>query len=296
MTASGTAGHGTELAGLHGPGRRSARSWSSRCRPSPGPATRRRACYPTAAGMINSVGLQGPGVAAWLARRPARPRSPPGRAVVVSIWGRTRRRVRGGRRRAGRRARPRSSRSRSTCRVPTSRTAARCSPTTRSTHGGGRRGHRRLSVGPGGPSSAPTSTDIVPEIAVAAAEAGAEAVTLTNTLLGHGDRHRDPSARARGGGGRSVGSGHPPDRGAGRLRRSTRRFPICRSSAWEGWRAARDAVELLLAGAVRGAGGHGDVRRSVGAAADPQDGVLEWCDGAWRRPTSQNLTGGAHVR
>ena len=87
MTASGTAGNGTELAAhvdlsslgavvvksLH------AEPWDGN------PAPR---VHATPSGMINSVGLQGPGVAAWLeGDLPALEAT--GARVVVSIWGRT---------------------------------------------------------------------------------------------------------------------------------------------------------------------------------------------------------------
>ena len=87
LCASGTVGYGTELAGvmdLGAPGAVVVKSLSAD--PWPGnPAPRVEA---TPAGMINSVGLQGPGVAAWAAEQlPALRAS--GVRVVASIWGRT---------------------------------------------------------------------------------------------------------------------------------------------------------------------------------------------------------------
>ena len=87
MTASGTAGHGTELSpylDLAGLGAVVVKSLSAE--PWPGnPAPR---VHETPAGMLNSIGLQGPGVAAWLEDE-----LPPllalGARVVVSIWGRS---------------------------------------------------------------------------------------------------------------------------------------------------------------------------------------------------------------
>jgi dihydroorotate dehydrogenase (NAD+) catalytic subunit len=87
MTASGTAGHGTELEPYGDLGALgafvvkslAAFPWSGN--PSP-------RVHPTTQGMINAVGLQGPGVEAW--RRDDLPgliRS--GARVVVSIWGRS---------------------------------------------------------------------------------------------------------------------------------------------------------------------------------------------------------------
>lgn len=87
LCASGTAGYGTEMDGvmdLTAPGAVVVKSLSAE--PWPGnPAPRVDA---TPAGMINSVGLQGPGVAAWAAEQlPALQAS--GVRVVASIWGRT---------------------------------------------------------------------------------------------------------------------------------------------------------------------------------------------------------------
>jgi dihydroorotate dehydrogenase (NAD+) catalytic subunit len=87
MTASGTAGHGAELGAyvdLAALGALVVKSlapfhWDGN------PAPR---VHATAAGMINSVGLQGPGLDAWLTEQlPTLRRT--GARVVVSIWGRT---------------------------------------------------------------------------------------------------------------------------------------------------------------------------------------------------------------
>jgi dihydroorotate dehydrogenase (NAD+) catalytic subunit len=86
MTASGTSGHGAELAAyfdLSTLGAVVVKSLSAE----PWPGNPPPRLKPVAGGMLNSVGLQGPGVAAWLARdlpalEAARAR------VVVSIWGR----------------------------------------------------------------------------------------------------------------------------------------------------------------------------------------------------------------
>ena len=153
MTASGTAGHGAELAPYVDLGSLgavvvkslSAAAWEGN------PALR---VHETVAGMINSVGLQGPGVEAWMAHDlPALAAT--GARIVASIWGRTiaeyeaaarlaRRRSRVGRRRRGEpllpehRGRPRPVR-------PLGRGDAR-------RHGG----HRARAVALVGPSSART--------------------------------------------------------------------------------------------------------------------------------------------
>jgi len=87
LTASGTAGHGAELAsyfdlallGAVVVKSLSVLPWAG----NPPPRV-----HETPAGMLNSVGLQGPGVAAWLARElPAL--NDRGARVVASIWGRS---------------------------------------------------------------------------------------------------------------------------------------------------------------------------------------------------------------
>ena len=87
MAASGTVGHGTELARylpfdqLGAVVAKSLAPWEW-----PGNAAPR--LHPTPAGMINAVGLQGPGVERWMEEQlPALEAS--GARVVASIWGRT---------------------------------------------------------------------------------------------------------------------------------------------------------------------------------------------------------------
>ncbi len=86
MTASGTSGHGSELSAygdLSALGAVVVKSLSAE--PWPGnPAPR---VHEAAAGMLNSVGLQGPGIERWLTDDlPALRAS--GARVVVSVWGR----------------------------------------------------------------------------------------------------------------------------------------------------------------------------------------------------------------
>jgi dihydroorotate dehydrogenase (NAD+) catalytic subunit len=87
MTASGTAGHGAELAPYLDLGALGAVVVKSlHAEPWPGNPPLR--VHETPAGMINSVGLQGPGVAAWLADDlPALAAT--GARVVASLWGRS---------------------------------------------------------------------------------------------------------------------------------------------------------------------------------------------------------------
>ncbi len=87
LTASGTAGHGAELASyvdLSTLGAVVVKSLSAH----PWPGNRPPRVHETPAGMLNSVGLQGPGVAAWVAHElPLL--NDRGARVVASIWGRT---------------------------------------------------------------------------------------------------------------------------------------------------------------------------------------------------------------
>ncbi|HET9608875.1 MAG TPA: dihydroorotate dehydrogenase [Acidimicrobiales bacterium] len=87
MTASGTAGHGAELAPYLDLGALGAVVVKSlHAEPWPGNPPLR--VHETTAGMINSVGLQGPGVAAWL-DDDLPPLLATGARVVASIWGRS---------------------------------------------------------------------------------------------------------------------------------------------------------------------------------------------------------------
>ena len=85
MTASGTSGHADELeAYFHLAELGAVVVKSLSAEPWPGnPAPR---VHPTAAGMVNSVGLQGPGVKAWLDEDLPR-LTAVGARVVASIWG-----------------------------------------------------------------------------------------------------------------------------------------------------------------------------------------------------------------
>ena len=195
---------------------RSARWSPSRScwRPRSGRPTPRMAETPS--GMLNSIGLQGPGIDAflahdlpWLAER-GRPGG-----------GLHRRRQRRGVRRAGppaARTRRRWSRSRSTSPARTWRTAARSSPATRTRPPGWwpRSGPRRRPAIPVLAKLSPDVTDIV-AVARACVDAGADGLSMINTLLG---LVIDPDTHAPGAGRhhrRAVRAGDPAGRGALRL-------------------------------------------------------------------------------
>ena len=87
VTASGTYGHGAEVARLGDASRLGAITAKSvTSAPWPGkPAPR---LHMTAAGMLNAVGLQGPGVSAWIEHDLPALRVE-GARVIASIWGQT---------------------------------------------------------------------------------------------------------------------------------------------------------------------------------------------------------------
>ena len=88
MVASGVAGHSTELSaylnladlGAFVVKSLSAEPWAG----NPGPRV-----HQTPSGMINSVGLQGPGIAAWMEGGLRDLERLSVERIVVSIWGRT---------------------------------------------------------------------------------------------------------------------------------------------------------------------------------------------------------------
>jgi dihydroorotate dehydrogenase (NAD+) catalytic subunit len=287
MVASGTAGHATELSAyldLAGLGAfvvksLSADPWAG----NPGPRV-----HQTPAGMINSVGLQGPGVVAWLEQGlPALARIGVAR-IVVSIWGRT---VEEYRRAAQLLAD-----------APPSVVAVEVNLSCPNLDGG----RHLFAHDPaqsaeviaacavaGRPLWAKLSpnTDRLAEVAGAVAAAGAEAVTLTNTLLGLAIDPETRRARLGGGGGGVSGPAiHPVAvRAVYDCRVAHPDLPIIGVG---GVATAADAVEFLLAGAQA---------CQVGTAtfADPRapqqvlDGVRVWCE-AHGIDRVRELSGGAH--
>lgn len=292
MTAAGTAGHGAELGSYVDLGSLgavvvkslSADPWEGN------PAPR---IHPTPAGMLNSVGLQGPGIEAWatdelpdLAARGAR--------VVVSIWGRS---IEDYRRAADRLAEVIASGGAGGAVV-----AVEVNLSCPNLDGGAHlfahdpeatsaviRSTEALSV-PRWAKLSP-NTDRVIDIAKAAHGAGADAVTLINTLLGMViDTETARPALGGGGGGLSGAAIHPVAvRTVYEVHRAAPRIPIIGVG---GVRNASDAVELLLAGASAvqvGTATFADPR----AVAKVQEGLRTWCeDRAVAR--IEDLIGGAH--
>jgi dihydroorotate dehydrogenase (NAD+) catalytic subunit len=87
LTASGTFGHGDEVARLGDPARLGAVTAKS-ISPEPWAGNPAPRLHMAAAGMLNAVGLQGPGAVAWLAHDLPALRAT-GARVIASVWGHT---------------------------------------------------------------------------------------------------------------------------------------------------------------------------------------------------------------
>ena len=245
MTASGTAGHGAEL-GVYGDlgalGAVVVKSLHADTWPGNPPLR----VHETAAGMINSVGLQGPGVEAWLAHDlPALAAT--GARVVASIWGRS---VDEYRRAADLLAD-----------APPEVVAVEVNLSCPNTEAGrdlfahsaaDTRAAIEATAGCGRPRWAKLSPNVggLDEIAAAAQGAGAEAVTLINTIMGMAI---DPETRrfrlgsGSRGGGLSGPAIHPiAVRAVFDVHRALPDLPIVGVG---GVASGTDAAELILAGA-----------------------------------------------
>jgi dihydroorotate dehydrogenase (NAD+) catalytic subunit len=243
MTASGTAGYGDELApyfdlasiGAVVTKSIAAFEWAGN------PAPR---VHATPLGMINAVGLQGPGIAAWLDHHlPALTKH--GATVVCSIWGRS---VDDYREAADLLAA-----------APAAVVAVEVNLSCPNTEAGGamfahdpERAAAAIAAtaGCGRPRWAKLSanTDRLVEVAAACSRAGAEAVTLINTMLGMVlDETTLRPALGNGGGGVSGRAIHPlAVRAVHDVREALPELPIVGvGGVAGGW----DAAELMLAGA-----------------------------------------------
>ena len=270
MTASGTAGHGAELGAyfdLSAIGAVVVKSLSA----DPWPGNPSPRVCPVPGGMLNGVGLQGPGVAAWLADElPALEVS--GARGVVSIWGR---RVEDYARAASLLAEAPpcvvavevnvscpnlEDRSRMFAHSPTATGAA-----VQASGACGRPLWAKLS---------PNTSDLL-EVAEAALAAGAEALTLTNTLLGLAiDTERRAPVLGAGGGGLSGDALHSVALRAVYDCRAA--FPDAGIVGVGGVSDGQGAVRMLLAGADA-------VQVGTATLADPravlrvQAELAAWC-------------------
>jgi dihydroorotate dehydrogenase (NAD+) catalytic subunit len=249
MTASGTSGHGDELArhvDLAGLGAvvvksLSAEPWAG----NPPPRV-----HETPAGMLNSVGLQGPGVPRWLADE-LPPLLATGATVVASIWGHTLDEYR----------RAAASLADAPDRVVAVEVNLSCP--NRQHPGAGQRVEMfaqragdaaevmtacQAAGRPLWAKLTPAVTDLV-EVAEAVAEAGAEAVTLINTVPGLAIDPETRRPRLGGvGGGLSGPAIHPVAVRA--VHDVHRALPELSIIGVGGVTGAPEAVELMLAGAA----------------------------------------------
>ena len=271
LTASGTAGHGAEFANYLDPAALGAvvvksmrvGEWAG----NPPPRV-----HPTAAGMINSVGLQGQGVAHWLTHE-LPDLVATGASVVASIWGNS---VADYRAAADALAAAPAEvvavevnvscpnledRSRMFA-----HSASATAEVIAATAGCGRPRWAKLS---------PNAADL-PEIALAAKGAGAEAVVLTNTLLGMviDTESRRPVLGAKRGG-LSGSAIHPVAvRAVYDVHEAVPDLPIVGVG---GTASGTDVVEFLLAGAAA-------VEVGTATFADPRaprrilHEFSKWCD------------------
>jgi len=290
MTASGTAGHGAELGAyldLSSLGAIVVKSLSAE--PWEGnPAVRVRE---TGTGMLNSVGLQGPGVAAWL-EHDLPPLEAAGARVVASIWGRSTDEYR-------RAADLLADASDAVVAVEVNlscpnteagrdlfaHAAATTAEAMAATAGCGRPRWAKLS---------PNVTDLVP-IARAAVDAGAEAVTLVNTVMAMAiDPDTGEYALGSGsrGGGLSGAAIHPiAVRAVHDVHAALPDLPIVGVG---GITNGRDAAELIVAGACA-------VQIGTATFAEPRAAarvlheLTRWASRAGRSPLADSV-GAAHRR
>ncbi len=270
MTASGTAGHGAELSAycdLESLGAVVVKSVSTFA----WPGNRVPRLAPTAGGMLNSVGLQGSGVATWLAEDlPALAGT--NATVVASIWGR----------RVDDFAEAASALAGASPAVVAVEVNVSC-PNVED-------GSSMFAHSPAATAAAvtaarasglplwvklsPNTTDVRP-IAAAALDAGAVALTLVNTVMGMGIDIDERSARLGGvTGGLSGAAIHPVAVRAVFECRAA--FPDAGIVGVGGVRSGADAVELLMAGADA-------VQVGTATLVDPRapvrvrDGIARWC-------------------
>ncbi len=291
MTASGTSGHGTELAdygALRDLGAVVVKSLSVDSWPG-NPAPRVHEVGP---GMLNSVGLQGPGLAAWSRHDlPALARS--GARVVVSIWGRSV----GDYRRAAEAVAAAADSEDGACIVALEVNVSCPNVEDRSrmfAHSAEATERVLAATACGLPRWAklsPNVPDLV-EIATGAVQGGAQGLTLVNTLLGLAlDPETGRPVLGGGGGGLSGAPVHPVAVRAVWECRSA--FPDLPLVGVGGVFSGGDAVELLQAGADA-------VQVGTATFRDPRAPwkvlrqLEQWC--AARHTTVEELRAAARAR
>ena len=272
LTASGTYGHGDEVARLGDPARLGAVTAKS-VSPEPWAGKPAPRLHMTASGMVNAVGLQGPGMEAWLARDLPALRAT-GARVIASVWGHTV-----------------DDFARATAMLEGAdilavEVNASCPNLHASDQQGGIWAHDARLTGevvravrgatalPVLAKLSPNVTDLT-EIARAAVDAGADGLTLVNTVLALViDAETRRPVLGGGGGGLSGPAIKPIALRA--VRTVTRELPDTPVIGTGGVQTGVDAVEMLLAGASAVAVGTANFR-------DPRapyrvlDELIEWC-------------------
>jgi dihydroorotate dehydrogenase (NAD+) catalytic subunit len=252
MTASGTSGHGAELAAfidLDGLGAVVVKSLSPEAYPGNPPPR----VHEATAGMLNSVGLQNPGIGTWLEHE-LPDLAAAGARVVASIWGssaddygRAAKAIAAAHH-AGQAAALVAVEANISCPNVEDRQrmfAHSCGATTAAIEAAAEA--LTTSGLPLWAKLSPNVTDIT-EIAAAALDAGAEALTLVNTLMGLAiDPYTGRALLGAGGGGLSGPALHPVAvRAVFECRRAFPSIPIVGVG---GVMTGVDAAELLAAGA-----------------------------------------------
>lgn len=274
LTASGTFGHGDEVARLGDPARLGAVTAKS-VSPEPWAGKPAPRLHMTAAGMVNAVGLQGPGMEAWLAHDLPALRATRAR-VMASVWGHT----------VDDFARATKMLSDANADVVAVEVNASCPNLHSHAEQGAIWAHDAHATGevvravrdatslPVFAKLSPNVTDLT-EIARAAVDAGADGLTLVNTVLALVvDAETRRPVLGGGGGGLSGPAIKPIALRA--VHTVTRALPGVPVIGTGGIDSGVDAVEMLLAGASAVAVGTANFR-------DPRapyrvlDELVEWC-------------------
>ena len=240
MTASGTAGHADEL-GAYGPLDQLGAVVVKSLAPDPWPGNPAPRLAPLELGMLNSVGLQGPGLEAWL--RDDLPRlNSSGVSVVVSIWGHS---IEDYARAASMLAGANITAVEVNVSCPNLEDRSRmfahsASATSEAVAAVGSEHQRWVKLSP--------NTSELVDIARAAVAAGADALTLTNTVLGMAIDVERRAVKLGGRGGGVSGSGiHPVAVRA--VFECASALPTTPLIGVGGVTTGTDAIEFLMAGA-----------------------------------------------
>jgi len=283
MTASGTAGHSDEL-GAYGSLEQLGAVVVKSLSPEPWPGNPSPRLKTLDQGMLNSVGLQGPGIDTWIENDLQRLKAT-GAVVVVSIWGRT--------------VEEYATAGALLASAPVDAIEVNVScpnledRSTMFAHSPDATHQAVSAVGSAHPRWVKLSpnTSLLSEVAQSAVDAGADALTLTNTVLGMSiDIEQRRLSLGGGGGGLSGPAIHPVAvRAVYECRKALPTTPIIGVG---GIMSGKDGIEFLLAGASA-------VQVGTAALADPrapwriQDEMNRWLDDHGVADVSE-IIGAAH--